>query len=67
VRALRALSRGCDGYTAAVDEFGPDGLWFTNGMRVLGALHRRGWIDDNNEITEAGRAALARGAGKGET
>lgn len=37
-------------------------LWFQNRDRMIGALQRRGYLD-GDQVTEAGRAALARCGG----
>lgn len=51
-RVLCSLACGRDANASANDDFrGP--LYWQNAMRVLGALKRRGWIDDNNEINRS--------------
>jgi hypothetical protein len=62
LRVLRACEEHDDGngvaeaWTAAP---GDDALAFANFNRAAGAARRRGWIDDEGQITDAGRAALA--------
>lgn len=66
IRELRNMDRECNPTDPYEWAHAPEGLWFFARDKVIGALKRRGLIDDYNCLTAEGKAALAELSAKGQ-